>query len=276
MPPPPSHFLEIHLNIIPHLRLGLPIGFFPSDFPTITLYTRLLSSCSYAIHDPPTLFFSIWSPRTIFVEESRLLNSSLCRVLHSLITSYLLGPNNLFNTLFSNTLSLYFSLSVSDHFSHPYKTTGEIIVLCILILIFVDSKLEEKMFCTERWQAFADFSLLFLNRIWFRLKLFPNSQLTIGYQNDVICSAVSFPVSRVTLAQLRCIASVVGAFYVRIKCVALYTITCEAYRKPFLLPLYSFVVMCSGLKDVQGKGWHFHIKLSQCFYNIIFTRLKTL
>jgi len=58
--------------------------------------------------------------------------------------------------------------------------------------------------------------------------LFPNSQLTIGCQNDVICSAVSFPVSCGTLAKLRCVASVVGAFYVRIDYVVIYTVTCKA------------------------------------------------
>jgi len=36
---PTSHFLKIHLNIILHLRLGLPSGLFPSGFPTKTQYT---------------------------------------------------------------------------------------------------------------------------------------------------------------------------------------------------------------------------------------------
>ena len=34
-----SHLLQIHPNIIHHLRLGLPSGLFPSGFPTKTLYT---------------------------------------------------------------------------------------------------------------------------------------------------------------------------------------------------------------------------------------------
>jgi hypothetical protein len=59
-----------------------------------------------------------------------------------------LGPNIL-NTLFSNTPSLCSTLSVNDHVSHPYKTTGKIIVLCSLIFKFLDSKLEDKRFCTE-------------------------------------------------------------------------------------------------------------------------------
>jgi hypothetical protein len=33
--------------------------------------------------------------------------------------------------------------------SHPYKTTGKILVLYILFFIFMNNKLEDKRFCTE-------------------------------------------------------------------------------------------------------------------------------
>ena len=85
----------------------------------------------------------------MFGEEDRSLSSLLCTFLHSPITSSFLGPNILLSTLFSNTLSLRSSLSVSDQVSHPYKTAGKIIVLCILIIKFLDSKLEDKIFYTE-------------------------------------------------------------------------------------------------------------------------------
>ena len=44
VPTTPSHFLKIHLNIILHLRLGLPNCLFPSGFLTKTLCTPLTSS----------------------------------------------------------------------------------------------------------------------------------------------------------------------------------------------------------------------------------------
>jgi hypothetical protein len=52
---PLSHFLKIHHNILP-LHLRLPSGFFPSGFPTKTLYAPLLPPC--VLHAPPISFFS--------------------------------------------------------------------------------------------------------------------------------------------------------------------------------------------------------------------------
>jgi hypothetical protein len=76
--------------------------------------------------------------------EYRSLSSLLCSLLHFPLTLSVLGPNIL-STLFSNTLSLCYSLSVRNHISHPYKTTGEIIVLYTLIFVSLDSNVEDKI-----------------------------------------------------------------------------------------------------------------------------------
>jgi hypothetical protein len=67
-----------------------------------------------------------------------------------------LGPNTLLNTLFSNTLSLRSSLNVSDQVSHPYKTTGKIIFLYILIFKFLDSnqwELKNEIIFSQLYQS---------------------------------------------------------------------------------------------------------------------------
>jgi len=65
----------------------------------------------------------------IFGEEYRSYSYLLCTsFLHSTVTSSLLGPNILLSTLFSNTLILPSSPSVSDQVSHPYKITGKSII----------------------------------------------------------------------------------------------------------------------------------------------------
>jgi tellurite resistance protein TehA-like permease len=82
-------------------------------------------------------------------KEYRPFSSSLCNFLHSPVTSSLLGPNILLSALFSNTFNLRSSFNVSDQVSHPYRTTGKIIFLYILIFKFLDSNLEDNRFCTE-------------------------------------------------------------------------------------------------------------------------------
>jgi len=94
-----------------HLLLVLPNGLFPSDFPTKTLYTPLLSPIRATC--PAHLILFDFITRTILGEEYRSLSSSLCSFLHSPFISCLLGPNILLNTLFSNTLSSVVLLTYS-------------------------------------------------------------------------------------------------------------------------------------------------------------------
>ena len=75
IPPHPTSWRSL-LIVSSHLRLGLPSGFFPSDFPTKTLYTPLLSSIRAKC---PTHLLDFFT-RTILGEEYRSLSPSLCAV----------------------------------------------------------------------------------------------------------------------------------------------------------------------------------------------------
>jgi hypothetical protein len=53
------------------------------------------------------------------------------------VTSYLLGPNILVSTVFSDILSLYSFVNVTGKISHTYQTTGKIIVYTLFIYNYI-------------------------------------------------------------------------------------------------------------------------------------------
>ena len=104
--PHPTSWRSI-LILSTYLCLGLPSGLFPSGFPTKNLYTLLSSPIRATC--PAHLILLDFITRTILGEEYKSFSSSLCNLLHSPVTSSLLGPNILLNTMFSNTLSFHSS-----------------------------------------------------------------------------------------------------------------------------------------------------------------------
>ena len=108
---PTSHFLKIHLNII---------------FPFTTGSSKWFLSCRFLHHNPvytPPLPHTRYMPRpshfyrfnhrTMFGEHYRSLSSSLCSFLHSPVISFLVDPNIILSTVFSNTHTESMSLTIN-------------------------------------------------------------------------------------------------------------------------------------------------------------------
>ena len=120
---PTSHLPEFHPNIINSSTPRTPQWSLSVRFPHQDLIRPLSSTirATYSAH----LILLNFIIRTLLGEDYRSFSSSLCNLLHSFITSSLLDPNILLNTVFSNALGFLSSLNVSDQVSHPCKTTAK-------------------------------------------------------------------------------------------------------------------------------------------------------
>jgi hypothetical protein len=107
----------------------------------LCIYSQVLMRA--ACHTHPTLFDFIIL--IICKKEYKLWTSALCSFLLTPITSSL-DLNIIFSNLFSETLNHESSLNVTDRVSHPYETTGKIIISNILIYAFVVRISEAKKF----------------------------------------------------------------------------------------------------------------------------------
>ena len=133
IPPQPTSLRSI-LILSSHLCLGLPSGLFPFLSP-------ICATCPTHLN---LLNFITW---TILGEKYRSLSYSLYSFLHS---SHLvpLRPKYSQHPILQHPQPTF--LPQYQHpSSTPIKATGKIIVLYISIFKFLDSKLEDKRFCTK-------------------------------------------------------------------------------------------------------------------------------
>jgi len=103
-----------------HLSLDHQNGLPPSRLPTKFLYAPLISP--HVCYISPHLIFLYTITRIIF-GEYRSWSSSLCSLIHSHVTSFLLGPNIFLSTLFSNILILRYDRNIHVKYSHVSQIT---------------------------------------------------------------------------------------------------------------------------------------------------------
>ena len=97
----------------------------------------------------------------------RILISASCNYLESYITSSTSGPSIFLSLPISNIFSLTSFLNIRSHVTHPYKRTGKITVLYILIFMFVQSKRKDKT-----WRSCVRSSLVQVQMMTNKMRLF--------------------------------------------------------------------------------------------------------
>jgi hypothetical protein len=126
-----------------HLRLGLPSGLFsfPLVFPPIIYMSSSSPHSCYmpCPSHPPQLDYSNYTWRRVQITKLLVIYA---------VFSTLPSPHPS-SVQISSSAPCSQTPSVRDQVSHPYRTTGKITVLYILIFKFFDSRREDRRFWTE-------------------------------------------------------------------------------------------------------------------------------
>jgi hypothetical protein len=119
-----------------HLRLGLRSGLFSSGFPTNILYAFLVSpiraTCPAHLILLDSIILIMFGEGSSYEAPHYAVSANLPSLHPSSVHSFSSAPC-------SQTPSVYVP-PLMDQVSHPYRTTGKIIILYILMFMFLDSK----------------------------------------------------------------------------------------------------------------------------------------
>jgi len=134
----PSYWLKIHFNSIlpptPRASQWSLSFWFPNQKFCVHFFSSIRTTC------PFYLVFLDWITSMVFGEESNSCGSLLCNFFSIPFVSPFCAQIYFPCTLFSNTFTLCSTLSMRDHVSYPYKTTGEIAVRYILMFMILVTK----------------------------------------------------------------------------------------------------------------------------------------
>jgi hypothetical protein len=141
MPSMPIYLRSV-LILSHYLCVALRSVVLPSSFPARILYVPLLSP--YVPHALPISFLLVWSLAQYLV---RIIDHE---ARHSAVSSSPLLPCSssldiCHSTIFLTILCPYSSFSLRDQVSYAYRTTVEIIVLCVLIFMFLERMGRQKL-----------------------------------------------------------------------------------------------------------------------------------
>ena len=137
----PNHFFMIHFNIILIYSRVFKVVSFPQVYSP---YPCMYLSCPSSMSRP---FHSSWSPQW-YLKRKRDHKAPRQVVLSIPVTSLLLGPNNPLGLRPSlngrDHVSLSLSLSLSLTHTHTQNNSS-----ASPVFTFLDSTVEDKIFCTE-------------------------------------------------------------------------------------------------------------------------------